>query len=941
MLVPMHEHLRDRVLTAWAALVSRCPWAVLWIAVAAVGMAATVSTVGVHVGPWRVGPLGFQADRNDLLSANLDWNRRFIDWQRGFGGRDQVVVIIDLGIRMGEPGYTARRAAGEALADELGVWLRTAEPRGTNGQRRPVAEAVFWALDPATADPRAIRLLKDEDFEAAIGRVSRGLEQARPVLSAQSAVAFLGQLQTAMATTPASTGSAASATFAALAERMFELARLIEAIGRLPGDLTADPFATLASGQGPDSPKRVYLASDNGRLLFLRFRPVLDTSRLNASAWALGQLHEKIAMLSIEHPGIEVGVTGIMALEAEETAAATRDSAIASVIAVVLIVAILVAAFHSWRTPLLAVVALLAGVTWTFGFATVVVGHLQVVSVVFTVILLGLGIAYGIHLAARFELVRHAYPDTDDGFEAAMRDSLRTVGPGVVTGALTTAAAFATTLLTDFKGVAEMGLIAAGGVMLCLVSMGTVFPAMLRLVKPGVRHVRAMDRRLLHLFEERWVMPAVRWPRVALVVASVLTVLAVVPIGAGRMPFDDDLIALLPAKAEAVRWQKRIALDGGEPIHFGISVCSSLQQARERAHRLRECDTVRSVTGVGLLLPDDDAARRATLDRLRQRLDELITVDGVPMAEPIGIITALTEMQGQLAVARGTRLLPEPLIAPARQLDAALRAAAEHWLSLDETQLAAAETHLNACFTAFRGQTVATFRQVTDTGPLDVQVLPAALRSTYVAPDGRCVLEIAPALPPGVDSPLDAGFLSRFVADMKRVDPLVTGPAVQIYESGLLIKRSYKIAGLLALGAVLVLVFLDFGRLHDALLSLLPVGVGFALTFGLMWLCGMRVNAANIIVLPLMFGIGVDAGVHMLHRYRADPTAQPLGLSHGTGKGITVTSLTAVIGFGSLLVASHRGIASLGFVMASGILLTMFACWWVLPAWLTLRRPRV
>jgi hypothetical protein len=117
----------------------------------------------------------------------------------------------------------------------------------------------------------------------------------------------------------------------------------------------------------------------------------------------------------------------------------------------------------------------------------------------------------------------------------------------------------------------------------------------------------------------------------------------------------------------------------------------------------------------------------------------------------------------------------------------------------------------------------------------------------------------------------------------------------------------------------------------------MPAGVGFALTFGVMWLVGQRVNAANIIVLPLMFGIGVDTGVHILHRYRHYPTTRPLGLSHSTGKAVTVTCLAAAIGFGSLMISSHRGMVSLGFVMATGILLTMLACWLVLPAWLELR----
>jgi uncharacterized protein len=108
-----------------------------------------------------------------------------------------------------------------------------------------------------------------------------------------------------------------------------------------------------------------------------------------------------------------------------------------------------------------------------------------------------------------------------------------------------------------------------------------------------------------------------------------------------------------------------------------------------------------------------------------------------------------------------------------------------------------------------------------------------------------------------------------------------------------------------------------------------------------MWMLGMKINAANIMVLPLLFGIGVDSGVHMLYRYRQNPSERPIGLTMGTGKGITITTLTSIVGFGTMVFASHRGIASLGFVLSAGLLMTLIACLTVMPAWLELRRRRV
>ena len=247
-------------------------------------------------------------------------------------------------------------------------------------------------------------------------------------------------------------------------------------------------------------------------------------------------------------------------------------------------------------------------------------------------------------------------------------------------------------------------------------------------------------------------------------------------------------------------------------------------------------------------------------------------------------------------------------------------------------------------YAAFRTQTAEQIRQVFDPTPIGVSDLPPGLLSGWIAPGSKggtqYVLEVYPKTSADVNGPLDPRFLKPFIQQMRSVDPAVTGVVVQVYESGELIRRSYVEAGVLAPIVVLVLVWIDFRSIRDALLSLAPVAVGFVITFGVMFLVGMAVNAANIIVLPLMFGIGVDAGVHMIHRWRMNPDARPLGLTSGTGKAISLTSYTAMIGFGSMMIAKHRGVASLGFVLTLGLGMTLLACWTVMPALLELRTRR-
>jgi len=261
----------------------------------------------------------------------------------------------------------------------------------------------------------------------------------------------------------------------------------------------------------------------------------------------------------------------------------------------------------------------------------------------------------------------------------------------------------------------------------------------------------------------------------------------------------------------------------------------------------------------------------------------------------------------------------------------------------DHEARAAQLQRVQASFVTYRDSVRGVLRELLEEGPLEPGDLPASLLRSFIDRSDparpRYALEVHPKLPddPMVTSPLHPDYLPGFINEVSAVDHEATGVIVQIYRSGDLIARSFKQAGGLALVAVFVLLLVVLRSVHDVLLCLVPVGMGFALTFGIMEFVGVPLNPANVIVLPLMFGIGVDAGVHVIHRYRQEPELRPLGLAHGTGKGITLTSLTTIIGFGAMLTAEHRGIQSLGFVMALGITLTTLACWTIVPAWLELR----
>jgi hypothetical protein len=582
----------------------------------------------------------------------------------------------------------------------------------------------------------------------------------------------------------------------------------------------------------------------------------------------------------------------------------------------------------------------MVGVAWSFGFLTLAVGHLQVLSVVFTTILFGLGIDFGVHLMSRYELVRERYGAGVEGCRQAIIDVAQNVGPGMVTAAVTSALAFSTTLLTDFTGMAEMGLIAGVGVLLCLAAMWSVFPAAMILLRPHAHQVTAHQDRLINLHSLRYLEPLLAHPR--LTVAATALIAAAGGYGLWHTRFDNNLMNMLPDGLESVVWQQAIADHSDQAIWSAVTIASSLDQARELTDRIRRLPGVASVGGAGLLFPEDEQPKLELIRRTRAAMEPALARAAIdsPSVAADPLRAQFTAMGLALSVAQGRQeVRDDPRLAGAlASVARSIQKALSPWSDpSQQPALAGRAQRLHQAYQRLRAQAAAMIGSASADRPLELADLPDYLQREAISKTEptRFQLQAYPR-----EDVWDPAKLEPFLADLRRIDPLVTGSPVQIHESGALMRRAYQTAGAIAIAAVLLVVLIDLRNLLDALLCLLPVGLGFVTTFGVMWLFDVAVNPANLIVLPLMFGIGVASGVNILHRYRMHPEDHPLGLAGGTGKSILLTSATTIAAFLAMLPADHRGIRSLGIVLSLGLTLTLLASMTVMPAILKLRQRR-
>ncbi len=627
-----------------------------------------------------------------------------------------------------------------------------------------------------------------------------------------------------------------------------------------------------------------------------------------------------------------------------------RDSALASVVSLVLCSFIFIYAYRETGRPLKAVACLIIGLGYTMGFTTLVIGHLNILTITFAPILTGLAIDFAIHFITRYEEeTRNRQPPSE-----AMVKAMVFTGQGIVTGALTTAGAFLAMGLTDFKGIQEMGIISGGGLVLCLIPMMTIAPVLLM---GGTQN--AIDHKLELAVEKRARIENFWLARPGLVIGVTIVLCSLAVTQFTKTQFDYNLLHMQSKDLSSVQFGKKMAYSGQSVLYAAI-VADSLPQAQHFEEVVSNLPSVSSVDGndKGDAMFDlftRDQTRKMQMVRSIQ--GEISSLNFAPLDEkPVNLdalATTLYSTMGYLALAAGDVASNRPVqtqINTPTQPRGADRARCLHKPPRLANQLLslrqaisdfrvkmlsgdpAIPERLRSYQQALFGDIDGTFNIIKDqdtSGPLKPTDLPPSLRSRFLGVTGKYRLMV---FPKGDiwNHEVQREFITQLRTALGGDGDRVTGTPVQLLEYTTLLKNSYEQAALYALGAIALMVLIHFRSLMCVILSLVPVAIGSAWTMGLMGVAGIPFNPANIMTLPLVIGIGVTNGIHILNRVAEERDASIL--SKSTGKAVLVSGLTALAGFGSLTLGKHQGIQSLGLVMAMGIAACMIAGLTFLPA---------
>jgi len=882
--------LLGRSLVGWTRICLARPWLVLLVALAAAG--ASVA--------WTAGRLGYKVSRTDLLDPDSDYNKLWIDYIREFGEDDDAVIVVE----------------GPSRTDVIPVLEELSREVAGQGE---LFRSVLHEVDLSRIRSKGLHYLSPADLTA----IDRFVQRTQPILDGGWTQLRVGTMVAGMAGQMVAGGQAQPGEAAGPGEpALTAIERYSESLlagldsptplpGRPPEYVSPWPSMPESLSTLRDLSSEHLLAKD-GKLGFVLLRLVKEEGGFAGASVATDELRRIIARVGGRYPASTIGLTGLPVMEDDEMRTSQQSMIWASGLSLTAVVLVIIAGFGGVRHALLANGVLVIGMAWAFGWATVSVGHLNILSVTFTVTMIGVGIDYGTYYVGRYLECRRRGLDC----EQALLATSGSVGPGILTGAVTTSVAFFSAALTSFVGVAELGLIAGGGILMCCAAELLVLPAALAIVDRSFLGRRIPEPVPVH----SWLAPLMRHPRfVAL--AAVACTFALVG-GLHDLDYDHNLLNMQAEGLESVEVEKRLLADCDQSVWYALSIADSREELLERKARLEALPSVERIDEIASLLPVDEDLKRPTIERIRGRL---ATLPERPPEIPVDRLDALGET---LAWAQ----------AEASKRPGGLRTA---W-HLERTRDSLRTRGPEECY-----QALASFQQrsagdllsrfhalaaVSNPEPPALDDLPPSLVERFVGSSGRHLLKIY-----GRGDIWNFESLERFVREVRSVDPRATGNPLQAYEASLEMKRSYEQAGLSALVVILAVLWLDFRSLRYSLLAVLPLAVGMIQMLGLMGLAGIDLNPANLIGIPLIMGIAVDYGVHVVHDFLERPG--PYRMSASTANSVLVDALTTILGFGALMVASHRGLESLGRLLTLGVTTCTLTSLIFLPAVLTWLRP--
>jgi hopanoid biosynthesis associated RND transporter like protein HpnN len=802
-------------------------------------------------------------DINTLISPDLDWRKRDQQFEHAFDREKLILAVVEA------PTPELASAASKALAEKL-----TGDTQNFESVQ-PLGSGEFF-------EKNGLLFLPVEE----VGKVAGQLEAAAPLIEIMagdpSIRGLTGALETGLA------GVKRGQVKLDNAERPFSL------ISQTVEDILNKGTATFSWRElVSDKP-----LTDADRRAFIEFKPKLDYNALEPGKDATDAIRQAATDLNFaDQYKARVRLTGPVPIANEEYSTVQEGAILNGVVTVLIVLVILWMALHSAKIIFAVFVNLFIGLSLTTAVGLMMVGSLNLLSIAFAVLFVGLGVDFGIQFSVRYRSERFKNEDLALALESAAR---RCAVP-LSLAAMATAAGFLCFLPTDYKGISELGKIAGAGMLIAFITSITALPAMLKLLHPpgesepvGYAFLAPVDE-----FLERH--------RIIIVVGTLLLVVAGLPL-LYFMKFDFNPINLRNPKAESIATFLDLRKDPNTGANAINVLTTSEAEAKKIEARLEKLPEVLRVMSIDSFVPEDQPAKLQLIAKAARVVGPALNPDSVDAAPTDQEnVEALKSSVDSLRRTAGDGKGPGA-VASRRLADALSKLAGSNQATRDKAQDIFV-TPLKIVFDQLKNTMQA--------GPVTLKTLPPELLNSWKSRDGLIRVE---ALPKG--DPNDNENLRRFADAVLAAEPNAIGGPVSILKSGDTIVKAFIHAGIWALLVISLLLYLTLRRVSDVLMTMVPLLVAGAVTLELCVLIELPLNFANIVALPLLLGVGVAFKIYYVTAWREGRTNL---LQSSLTRAIFFSALTTATAFGSLWLSSHPGTASMGKLLVLSFIITLAA----------------
>jgi hopanoid biosynthesis associated RND transporter like protein HpnN len=900
-----------------------------------IGVVLAILSTFVVVTRWNV-----LNNTSDLLSNKYKPMQYYNELRKDFGSDYRFIIMIQ------SDNVPQNRAA----ADEIGLWLQQ--------NLKPQVTTVLSKIDFSSIKPRLLFTRDTDDLKKIASQIDDEVAAEKAnVKSSQQATQTALDLNSILNEADNDFNDSYLRdkknwpAFKQFVPRFVDILNKIaaQAEGKTLRQMHLQPAGDSSSFDDTDADELLaqheyFQLQDGNTVLVFAYTNEKASEQDSSSPFAntTQKIRDYLKSLEAKYPGSQIELTGEPALDTDEANESNLDAAKAGGLTVALIIALFFFSYRAVFRPAVTIFVLIMAVLWSLGFALLVVGHFNILSIAVIPMVLGIGIDFGIQILGRYEeeLGRNRT------VTQAIAASLQHTGVAIITGASTTAVAFFTLCFNDFVGLAELGTIAGFSMIFCITANLVVLPAVfiLRDRHRTPEQLKAQSSGSSWNFIRTWDRDMVRNPWLWIIVSVIISIVAAISLP--NLRFDYNLLNLdNPYAASVVTLHKVMDAsrnDQGNEIStiYASVVADNLDQARELSAKLAALPTVAKVESILELVPPGQDEKLPIVKRIVESAAQLNVKP--PAATPVDIPRAQRDIANlhkdavdglkQAQAYESVSKIAKDAVAAFGTMVPALERADT---ALNQTSMALLKKRFSpssdGAFSQMQKNMAILKSQKADRG-LTLQDIPPQLQRLFVAPNGKILLQVY-----GKKDLWERGPDEQFVKEVLSVAPNATGTPVLNYFATDLMRTAYVQAAGWAFLAIVVLIFAHFQSFKYLLLTLTPLVLAVLWRTGAMVWLNIPFNPANIVTLPLIIGVDVAFGVYIIDRYREDGR---LSIFEGsTGKAIIMSSLTSLFGFSSLLISDFRGMWDIGQLMSLGIAIGLVTAIFILPQILVLIKP--